>query len=94
MAFDIQKWLTKDMGFTEDEAKELAPKFSDRAEKLAKGYTNTSEYQAYRAQLDETNRQLNDEIKEWAEVKNRDTSAAAASAAEIERLRVEKVQLE
>ena len=95
MAFDLNKWLTKDMGFTDAEATELAPKFTaERAEKLAKGYTNTAEYQSFRAQLEDTNTRLNAEIAEWAEVKGRDTEAANTRLAEIENLRADKTRLE
>jgi len=73
MAFDVLKWLTEDLGYTADEAKELAPRFADRAEKIEKGYLRQSDYsknmndlQKNQEKLTAAEAKLNEQIAEWA----------------------------
>jgi len=73
MALDTVKWLTDDLGFTEAEAKELAPKFDPKAAAIEKGFLRQSDYSKHmdaltKAQNDlktQTAR-LETEMAEWA----------------------------
>jgi hypothetical protein len=94
MAFDLMKWLTKDMGFSEDEAKTLAPQFTEaRVATLAKGYTNADEYQRFRSELQTTSDQLTSEMTEWAAMKQRGEEADTQRLARIETLEADKARL-
>ncbi len=75
MALDTLKWLTDELGFTADEAKELGPKFADRAEKIEKGYLRQSDYSKSMNDLKKTQdtltaaeAKLNGEMAEWAQL--------------------------
>lgn len=76
MAIDPVKWLKEDMGFSDDEVKELAPKFAgEKLTKLEGGYLRQSDYSKQmdalkKAQTDlaAANDRLNTEMAEWATV--------------------------
>jgi hypothetical protein len=86
MAFDTQKWLVEEMGFPADEAKDLAPKFADRSEKIEKGYLRQSDYSKSMNDLKKTQTdlaaaegKLNGEMAQWAEL----TAAEKAEAGDL-----------
>lgn len=73
MAFDVQKWLTDEMGFTAEEATTLAPQFSSRSDKLEKGILRQSDYsrqmndlKKLEGQLAANNEKLNADLAEFA----------------------------
>lgn len=86
MAFDIAKWLTEDLKFDADKAKELAPMFADRADTLEKGYLRQSDYSKQmndlgktQKALDDANAKLTAEMAEWAEM----TTAEKAQSGDL-----------
>jgi len=90
MAFDTKAWLIDEMGFSAEDAEAMLPKFTDRAEKLEKGYLRQSDYSRNmndfktksakaQADLEEANRKLNADMAEWAEL----TSAEKAQAGNL-----------
>lgn len=89
MAFDVQRWLTEDMGFSAEESAAMAPKFGDpkRVSALETGYANTAATRAAmdqinnaRTELDAANQKLNTEIAEWATL----TAAEKSRAGELQ----------
>lgn len=75
MAFDVPKWLKEDMGFSDDEIKDLAPKLTAKADVLEKGYLRQSDYSKNmdglkKAQTDlgAASERLTAEMAEWATV--------------------------
>jgi len=75
MALDVVKWLQEDMGFSADESKELAPKFTPKADAIEKGYLrqadyskNMNELKTSQTALADANERLNAEMAEWATV--------------------------
>src|SRR5216683_685470 len=89
MAFDVVKWLREDLGYTEDEAKDLAPKFADRADKLEKGQLRQADYsrvmnegnakvKKLQDDLSAANERLIADMAEWAEQKSQDGNDTAA----------------
>lgn len=96
--FDTKKWLVEDLGFSEDEAKDLIPKFEAKAEKVGSGFLRQSDYdrlmneskaelQKGKADLDAANEKLNAEMAEWASL----TAAEKAQATQL-RADLEKAQ--
>ena len=74
MAFDTKKWLLEDLGFSEQEATDLLPKFEgERAGKVEKGYLRQADYSkqmnaAKKAEADllAASERLNAEMAQWA----------------------------
>ena len=79
MAVDVLKWLKEDMKFSDDEIKDLAPRFQadGRADLLEKGYLRVQDYSkkmdegkaALKTQQDElsaANDRLTAEMADWA----------------------------
>jgi len=99
MAFDTKKWLVDELGFSDAEATELAPKFTeDRAKKLEGGFLRQADYskrmnefqnEVKKTQKDlaDANERLNNEMAAWAEM----TSAEKAKATQ-QRVDLEKAQ--
>ena len=95
MALDAKKWLVEELGFSEAEAAELAPKFNEeRAKKLEGGYLRQSDYskkmnEVGKAQKDyeAANERLNGEMAEWASL----TASEKANATKL-RSDLEKAQ--
>ena len=93
MAFDTKQWLT-DLGFTEAEIGELAPKFETRADSLEKNQLRQADFSraqdALKKQQEEVatlKAQEEQYINEWA-------TLTATEKATGQRLRVEKEQAE
>jgi len=74
---ETKKWLVEELGFTEDEAKELVAKFDPRMEKVSAGYMRQSDYdrsqnesktelKKSQDELQAANDRLNVEMAEWA----------------------------
>jgi chromosome segregation ATPase len=73
MGFNVQKWLTDEMGFTAEEAAALTPQFMDRSDRLEKGILRQSDYsrqmndlKKLETQLAENNEKLNADLAEFA----------------------------
>lgn len=90
MALDVKKWLIEEMGFSEAEAAEIAPKYTaERAAKLESGYVAANDRAAVaaarqdidsaKAELKAANDRLNAEIAEWATM----TAAEKAQSTEL-----------
>lgn len=100
MAFDVQKWLVEEMGFTAEEATTLAPQFSSRADKLEKGVLRQSDYsrqmndlKKLQDQLAESNDKLNEELAEFATMQANGETVTAAAREQIEKLEADKLRL-
>lgn len=98
---DLLTWLKDDLGFTEAEAKELAPKFEPRREKIEGGYLRQADYsrimgdvKKLQDQIASKDAQLNAEMAEWAALQNQDETKAAQLRTELDTTKVEKFQLE
>ncbi len=94
MAFDVQKWLTDEMGFSAEEATTLAPQFSSRTDKLEKGILRQSDYsrkmddlRKLEGQLAENNEKLNADLAEFASM----TAGEQGEATKL-RERIEKAE--
>ncbi len=94
MAFDVQKWLTDEMGFTAEEATTLAPQFSSRSDKLEKGILRQSDYsrqmndlKKLQGQLAENEEKLNADLAEFATM----TASEQGEATKL-RERIEKAE--
>lgn len=76
MALDINKWLVEDLGFSADEAKELAPKFTEqRVRAIETGYLRQSDYSRQMNDLKKAqddlaaaNERVNAEMAEFATI--------------------------
>ena len=91
MAFDVEKWLTDEMGFTAEEAKSLAPSFTSRSDKLEKGYLRQSDYsrqmndlKKLEQQLADNNEKLNADMAEFATLTAGEQEQATALRRRIE----------
>jgi len=92
MALDVHKWLTEDLGFSDDEAKELAPKFvGERVQKLEGGYLRQSDYSRManelntaKSELAAANERLNAEYAEFAIVKQNDGQITTKMRSDLE----------
>lgn len=100
-ALDLLNWLKDDLGFTEAEAKELAPKFESRREKIEGGYLRQADYsrvmgdvKKLQDQIAAKDAQLNAEMAEWATMQGRDEVKATELRTELDTTKVEKFQLE
>ena len=102
--FDTRAWLT-DLGFGTDEVTSLLPQFEGRKDKVAAHQLRQSDYdrrmnagkatlEAKQAELDAKDQQLNQEMAEWAVLKQTDTKAAAEAQKTIAAIKQEKFQLE
>lgn len=98
---DLLKWLKDDLGFSEAEAKELAPKFETRREKIEGGYLRQADYsrvmgevQKLQTQLATKDAQLNAEMAEWATLQGNDEQKATQLRTELDATKVEKFQIE
>lgn len=102
MALDIKKWLTEEMGFSEAEATEMAPKFT--AERAAKIETSVgllsantaaqTKIKQTQAELQAANDRLNAEMAEWATLSTQEKAEATELRAAVEAARVRATQLE
>lgn len=101
MAFDTKKFLMDDMGFSEAEAAEMLPKFTEeRAAKLEKGYLRQSDFSRQsdalkkeREKLAAAEERMALEIAEWGRVEagsrsEREAVQARADKAEQDVLRL------
>lgn len=75
MAFDVKKWLKEDMGFSDAEVGELAPKLEAKADVLEKGQLRQADYSKHmnalkveQDKLDKANENLNAEMVALATV--------------------------
>ena len=100
MAFDLPKWMKEDMGFSDDEIKELSPKFEGRADKLEKGYLRQSDYskkmnEVQKAQTDlaAANERLNAEAAEWATLTAAEKQQATALRSDLEKSQADVLRL-
>jgi hypothetical protein len=98
---DLTKWLKEDLGFSDEEVKELAPKFETRKGKIEEGYLRQSDYskviaeaQKLQTELAAKNEQLNAEMVEWSAIKGSDESAALKLRTELEATQLEKFAIE
>lgn len=98
---DLNKWLKEDLGFTDEEVKELAPKFETRKDKISEGYLRQSDYskaiseaQQLQTALAAKDAQLNAEMVEWSAIKGQDEDAAAKLRTELEQTQLEKFGIE
>ncbi len=102
MAFNIKKWLQEDMGFTEAEATEMAPKFTaDRITKIETTLgdvetraTAVKAIEKTQADLATANERLNAEMAEWASLTAKEKTEATELRASLEAARVRATQLE
>lgn len=100
MAFDVSKWLKEDMGFSDDEIKDLAPKFTPKADVLDKGYLRQSDYSKNmdglkKAQTDlaAANDRLTAEMAEWATVQAANEPITKKMRDDLEKAQLKVTQL-
>jgi hypothetical protein len=102
MAFDIKKWLQEDMGFSEADAAEMAPKFTaDRVAKIEAGIGDVATRAAAMAAITKTqtdlaaaNERLNAEMAEWASLTAKEKTESTDLRNSLEAARVRATQLE
>lgn len=96
-AFDTKKWLMDDLGFSEEEAKDLLPKFETRAEKVQSGYLRQSDYDRRmnegKAELAAANDKLNAEMAEWASLTASEKQSATQLRVDLEASQQEVLRL-
>ncbi len=104
MAFDTTRWLQEEMGFTAEQAAQLAPQFADRADRLEAGYVGSAARQQFDAQraeiastqqaLKDANDKLNREMAEWASLTAAEKAQATELQNSLEAARVRVAQIE
>lgn len=105
MSFDLHKWLTEDMRFSADEAKEIMGRFTpERIETLSTGYVGPAqrkaleqqqtELAAARQKLDADNERFNAELKAWGEMSAEEQSANEGLRKELEAAQLRSFQSE
>lgn len=101
--FNVKKWLTDDMGFSEAEAAEMAPKLEaeGRGDKIAASVGSLAANTAAAAELQKAQNDLKAasdaltvEITEWSRLTAAEKETATSQAAALEAARVRTVQLE
>lgn len=101
MAFDVNKWLTEDMGFTADEAKAMLPSFTpERISKLEAGHLRQADYSRAMNDLKKSqddltaaNTRLNEEMAEWARVQAEGTGITKKMRDDLEAAQLKVTQL-
>lgn len=100
MAFDTKKWLT-DIGFSAEEAADLAPKFEPRVGELEKHQLRQADYsramnevQKLQTELRANSDRLNREMAEFATIQAGQTDQQDQIRGQLEKTQLEKFQLE
>ena len=105
MALDTKKWLVEEMGFSEAEAAELAPKFTEeRAKKLEGGFLRQADYsremnklkaevKKQQDDLSAANERLNQELADWATEQASGRTQTAKQRADLDKAQQDVLRL-
>jgi hypothetical protein len=91
---DLERWLIDDLGYTAEEAKELAAKLAAKADKISGQITETKTLKKLQADLDANNEKLNADLAEFASLSAAEQSKATKLQADIEAAQTKAFQLE
>lgn len=100
MAFDVKKWLKDDMGFSDAEVAEMAPKLEPKAAEIEKGYLRQSDYSKHmnglkieQDKLAKANENLNAEMVAMAQLQADGGKVTAKMRTDLEKAQQDVLRL-